>query len=157
MQTDFDIFFRDYADAFNRALSGQLVLDEVRAAFADSFVAANPNGVTCGRNDDQFAAVLEQAYDFYRRIGTRRMTVTKVEPTQIDGLHTLARVSWRADYEKPNGEAVQIDFEVAYLLRDAEPRPQIFAFVGGDETAAYEKHGLLPDVDDIRLEFVEAI
>lgn len=157
MDTDFDLYFRDYGDLFNRALKGQLVLDEIRGKFADCFIAAVPAGVTCGHNDHKFGSVLDQGYDFYRRIGTKRMSVTKVDPTPIDDRHVLVRVGWRADYEKPNGEAVQIDFEVTYLMRDAKPHPQIFAFVGGDETALYEQHGLLPDIDDIKLEFVDAI
>ena len=145
MQTDFDIFFRDYSDLFNRALAGQLVLDEIRAVFTESFIAAGPTGVNCGRNDAGFTETLEDGYAFYRQIGTKRMSVRQVEPTPIDDAHAMVKVYWQADYEKPGGETVQIDFDVAYLMQTSGARPLIFAFVAGDEMALYRQQGLIPD------------
>jgi len=147
MTHDLDIFFRDYGDLFNRALAGQLVLDEIRAVFTGSFIAAGADGVSCGANDESFRATLETGYDFYRRIGTKRMSLREVQTTPIDAAHVMAKVFWQADYETPAGEAVQIDFDTTYLLQMLGARPLIFAFIGGDEMALYRQHGLIPEVE----------
>src|SRR5262245_1079283 len=52
---DFDRFFREYAEVFNRSLGESVDVDGIREAFADCFVGAGPSGVTCGRNDASFA------------------------------------------------------------------------------------------------------
>ena len=145
MQTDFDIFFRDYGDLFNRALAGQLVLDEIRAVFTESFIAAGPSGVRCGANDASFTETLEDGYAFYREIGTKRMSVLGIEPTPIDDAHAMVKVFWQADYEKPDGQALQIGFDVTYLMQTSGARPLIFAFVAGDEMALFRRHGLVPE------------
>lgn len=142
MQPDLDAFFRAYAEAFNRALDGEPAFDAIMAAFAESFIGAGPGAVNAGSNGDQFRAVLEQGYAFYRQIGTKRMSVRRVEVTPIDAEHNMARVFWRADYEK-DGREIAIDFEVTYLLQTREEGPKIFAFIAGDEMALYRQYGLV--------------
>lgn len=142
MQPDFETFFRTYAEAFNRALASEPAFETIMAAFTDCFIGASPGSVNCGRNGEDFRAALEQGYDFYRQIGTKRMSVRSVEVTPIDALHHMARVFWRADYEK-EGKPITIDFDVTYLLQTREDGPKVFAFVSGDEMAAYRRHGLI--------------
>jgi len=142
MQPDFDAFFQAYAETFNRALAGEPVFDTIMGHFTDAFIGAAPGVVNCGRNGEAFRAVLEQGYAFYRQIGTKRMNVRSVEATPIDPLHNMAKVSFRADYEK-DGRAIAIDFDVTYLLQTHEDGPKIFAFISGDEMAAFREHGLV--------------
>jgi hypothetical protein len=142
--TDFERFFSDYTDAFNRSLGDTVDAAGIRARFAACFVGAGPGGVDCGANDDGFAKKLEQGYGFYRKIGTQRMTKKRVEATAIDPLHHMVKVYYRADYRKPDGTPVAIDFDVTYLLQTRDGASKIFAFIAGDEMEAYRKHGLLP-------------
>ena len=141
---DLDAFFRTYAEAFNRALGGALDLGAVRAVYTDCFVGAGPQGVSCGKNDESFAATLQEGYAFYRSIGTKRMSVRGVAVTPIDDAHHLAKVFWTADYEKKSGEALSLDFDVSYLTETRDGATKIFAFVAGDEMALYREKGLLP-------------
>ncbi len=160
MPPDFDRFFLDYVEAYNRSLAGAVDARAIRACFADCFVGAGPGGVTCGRNDQSFTAALENIYDFYRAIGTRRMAVRVVEVTPIDEIHHMARVGYTAHYDRPAGgransgpEAVPggitarddltIEFDVIYMMQTVEGRSRIFAFVSGDEMAVYRRHGLV--------------
>ncbi len=142
-----EVFFAGYVDAFNRSLGEQVDADGIRRYFSDCFVGAGPQGVQCGKNDASFAEALEQGYAFYRKIGTRAMAVRGITTTPIDEMHTLARVAYRASYEKPGGEALDLDFEVSYLLAARAETFEIFAFITGDERALYEQHGLLRDAD----------
>lgn len=143
MTEDLTEFFQSYADLYNRALAGEAVYDEIQARFCDCFVSAGPEGVACGGNGEEFHKVLTEGYDFYRRIGTRKMTFKRIEGTPIDDAHQMAKVFYAADYVKKSGERVTIDFDVTYMLRTADRPMRIFAFVAGDEMGLYRKHGLV--------------
>jgi len=143
MLPDFDRFFVRYADAYNRSLVGEVQDRAIRSAFAEEFIAAGPQGTSCGRNDDSFSATLKQAYEFYRGIGTKKMSVRRLHTTPIDDQHYMVRVYWRAEYERRDGKPVTIDFEVTYMLSTVSGEPKIFAFVAGDEMAVYKQYGLV--------------
>jgi hypothetical protein len=143
MAPDFDEFFSRYVAAYNRSLGGKVDVDGIRSHFTESFLAAGPGTVRCGKNNWLFSLVLKRGYAYYKKIGTRRLAVRRVEVTPIDELHHLARVFYTGDFEKKSGEQIHIDFEVSYLLQTREGGPKIFAFIAGDEEAAYREKGLL--------------
>jgi hypothetical protein len=138
-------FFQGYVEAFNRSLGASVDVAGIRSHFSPCFVGAGPNGVQCGQNDDAFADTLQQGYAFYTKIGTKAMTLRGVSSTPIDDAHQMAKVDYRASYEKHSGETVDLDFAVTYMLTTRGDTFEIFAFVAGDEMALYRKHGLLPD------------
>jgi hypothetical protein len=140
---DFERFFRDYAELYNQALGDTPNYQAIMDCFADWFLAASPEGVKCGQNGAEFRAQLEQGYAFYKKIGTKRMTTRRVEPTEIDATHHLVKVFYRAEYQKKPGEPVTIDFDVSYLLESRNGHLRIFAFVAGDEMGAYRRAGLI--------------
>jgi hypothetical protein len=138
-------FFQGYVEAFNRSLGDSVDVAGIRAHFSPCFVAAGPNVVQCGQNDDAFADTLQQGYAFYTKIGTKAMALRGVSSTPIDDAHQMVKVDYRASYEKRGGETVDLDFAVTYMLAARGDTFEIFAFVAGDEMALYRKHGLLPD------------
>ena len=144
MAADFQRFFEEYAEAFNRSLEGSLDFDAISAAYADVFIRATSGEIRCGRNGEEFRAVLEHANAFYREIGNTRTAVRGVEAAAIDEQHHLVRVRYRSDYEPRSGERIQVDYHLTYLLQStAGERPRIFGLVGGDETAQLRAHGLV--------------
>ena len=143
MPTPVDRSFRDYVDAFNRSLGSEVDVEGIRPHFSDCFVAAGPDGVKCGEIHDDFAETLRQGYAFYQSIGTRAMAVRNAKTTPIDDSHQMARVEFRATYDKPSGETVEIDFALPYFLATRDQMLKIFGFVAGDEMALYRQHGLL--------------
>jgi hypothetical protein len=138
-------FFEGYVEAFNRSLGASVDVAGIRSHFSPCFVGAGPNGVQCGQNDDAFADTLQQGYAFYTAIGTKAMAIRGISTTPIDDAHQMAKVDYRATYEKRSGETVNLDFAVTYMLAARDDTFEIFAFVAGDEMALYRKHGLLPD------------
>jgi len=136
-------FFAAYADGFNQALAGRPDFAAMTGRFAEVFVAAGPNGVEAGKNDSDFPEVLEKGLDFYRGIGTKRMTVQGIDVTSIDALHALVTVHWDSEYEPREGREVSIAFEVHYLMQGAGGAPRIFGFIAGDEQALLRQHGLI--------------
>jgi len=143
---DYEAFFRNYVDIFNRSMTGSVDADAIRASYAEYFVSAGVGGkVLGGANDEKYAEILRQGAGFYRSIGLQGMRLIKVEVTEIDSGHDMVRPYFHADYKKKNGEAQPIEFDVVYMLQRREDGPKIFAFVAGDEMAIYREHGLVDD------------
>jgi hypothetical protein len=137
-------FFGEYEARFQRALEGEDDAEGTAYSFAACFVEANPQGVICGHNDDEFRAAIPQGNAFYRSIGTKSMRIGGLKITPIDERHAMVRVHWESRYEKLGRAPVAIDFDVVYLLQAGpDGRPRIFAYVVGDEQAVLREHGLL--------------
>lgn len=68
-----------------------------------------------GKNDRESVKMLVAGFERYRAIGTREMTVRNIQVEQIDMLHALARVDWRAIYDV-GGAQKTIDFVNVYLV-----------------------------------------
>jgi predicted ester cyclase len=135
-------FFSEYADRFNRSLSGENIDSrEVADSFANHFVEASPNGVAGGKNGMLFRWMIPSGFAHYKRIGTTSMNVDNVEVETIDPMHALAKVHWDSNYEK-DGKRDHIEFAVTYLLHFEGAKPKIFAYITGDEEKILKEHGL---------------
>lgn len=137
-------FFESYANLYNRALAGDDVFGEIMNRFSPRFIAAGPQGVSTGKHGAAFRRLLTKGYEFYRSIGTRKMTAKRVETTPIDANHTMAKVFYCSEYAKPDGSPLKIEFDVTYLLDVSTTKPKIFGFIAGDEMGLYRQHGLIP-------------
>jgi hypothetical protein len=137
-------FFEAYAAQFARALADppEVDVEATAAAFADCFVEAGPQGVSCGRNDATFRAQIPKGFAFYRGIGIGSMAVTVLAPSQLDRRHWGVRVGWTATYHRA-GRSGMIEFEVLYLIQMTDTGPRIFAYITGDEEGQLRAHGLL--------------
>ena len=71
------------------------------------------------------------------------MKITDLEVTELDDLHSMAKVHWDSRYGKPDGEELQIDFDVFYFVQFINGEPKIFAYITGDEKTVLSKHGLI--------------
>lgn len=136
-------FFERYESSFNRALSGDMDMDEVAALYASAFIAASPAGVTTGRNDEHLKQAMAQGYERYRAMGTKEMRIRHVRVSPMDDHHCVAHVAWTATYAREDRPDVAIDFDVRYLVQALDGEPKVFGWVSGDEQALLRKHGIL--------------
>ena len=136
-------FFERYERSFNRALAGDMGMDELSDLYAPSFIAASPAGVQAGQNDDGLRHAMAQGYAHYRAIGTKAMRLRDVRIDAIDERHCLAHVSWQATYARGNQPDVVIDFDVHYFVQQLNDEPKVFGWVSGDEQALLREHGIL--------------
>lgn len=135
-------FFNEYADHFNRSLSGEDVdSKEVADCFADNFVEASPAGVSSAKNGVLFRWMIPSGFAHHKKIGTTRMNIDSVAVETIDPMNALARVHWDSSYEK-DGKSDHIEFDVTYLLHFEGAKPKIFAYITGDEEKILKEHGL---------------
>lgn len=143
-------FFESYANLYNRALAGENVFGEIASRFSPRFIAAGPDGVSTGKQGAAFRRMLAKGYAFYRQIGTRKMTAKRVETSRIDANHMIAKVFYCAEYRKPDGSDLKLEFDVTYFLDVSTTKPKIFGFVAGDEMGLYKQHGLIPAKEPTR-------
>jgi hypothetical protein len=140
-------FFAEYEARFNRVLgeNPEEDIEATAAAFADCFIGANPNGVNCGQNNEQLRAFIARSNVFYRSIGTKSMSIAGLEITSLDGFHAMAKVHWDSRYVRKDGQNVQIEFDVIYLIQMRGGTPKIFGYITGDESRVLQEYGLIPE------------
>ena len=143
METAVRNLFARYQGFFNRALNGDVNLDEGTSFYASAFIAASPAGVMAGKNDDQLKQVMAQGYARYRAIGTKEMRIRNVRLSPIDEHHCVAHVAWTATYVRKDQSDVAIDFDVHYLVQELDGEPKVFGWVSGDEQALLRKHNII--------------
>ena len=138
-------FFAQYEARVNSALQATAKADAkaTAQAFSDCFIAANPGGVACGKNDEQFQLQILQGFEYYRSIGTKSMKISGLKVTALDEFHVQAIIRWQSDYVRRDGKGERIDFDVIYLLQTIGERPKIFAYITGDEERALREKGLI--------------
>lgn len=135
-------FFSAYESLFNKSLTSEdFSTDEVAEFFEDCFIESRPEGVACGKNDDQFAEKIKSNFDFYRGIGSSSMNIVSKDVTLIDDLHALVKVYWRYTYVKDEREGT-IDFTNYYFVATRD-QIKIFGYIVGDEQKALAEKGLL--------------
>ena len=141
---NYEAFFSDYVHAYERSLGERVDTKAIRGFFVESFLSASVAGqVSAGANDDAFEKTLQQAYVFYRAIGTVSMQLERVEAEPLYENHDRVRVFYRAGYRKHDGTQPSISFDVMYLVQRRPGGPKIFGFIAGDEMAVYRQHGLV--------------
>ncbi|WP_413576158.1 nuclear transport factor 2 family protein [Bdellovibrio sp. HCB290] len=135
-------FFLNYVQAYNQGLQGDLDTDLIRSFFTDHFLAAGPDNVETGSNNQFFSSTIQKAYSFYRKIGARELHIRNFVVTPIDRFHDMVKVYYRAEYSPKGAPIKTIDFDVTYFMQQGHAGPKIFGFVAGDEMQAYRDAGL---------------
>lgn len=135
--------FERYERLFNQALNGDIDVREAATMYASCFIAATPNGVMTGRNNDQLKQVMSQGYARYRAIGAKEMRLRDVRISPLDELHCVAQVAWTGTYARKDQRDIAIDFDVHYFVRTVDGRSKVFGWVSGDEQALLSQHGII--------------
>lgn len=139
-------FFKSYSQRSNDALQSPLKqdVDATLAAFAPFFVGASPKGVFGGATDATFRKAIPRGFRHYRDVGGKRLEITRIAVTELDGFNAMARTDWEFDYRRPkDGVEGTIRFQNLYLVNFADGNPKIFAFITPDEEKAMQEHGLI--------------
>lgn len=137
-------FFDDYASRFQDVLNGgRPDVQGTVNAFAASFIEASPAGIRCSANDAAFAEAIPGGYDFYKQIGTKKMEIGSMEISVLDDLHALVKIHWLSSYLKKDGQYININFDVFYIIQSQGENIKIFCYITGDEQQALAAYGLL--------------
>lgn len=115
--------------------------DRTLSFYGDFAVASTLSFVGCLRGAEEMATAFRQVADGQRRTGLVGMKPNRVEATELDAFHLLAKVWWNAQFEK-TGDQV-IEFQVSYVLRRVEDGFQILLYISHqDETEMRRELGI---------------
>ncbi|WP_257385200.1 nuclear transport factor 2 family protein [Tahibacter caeni] len=108
-----DEFFARYEEAAN-----SFDPDLLSSLYTAEFMAGDPDGVSCGRNDQSLREAFARREAFFRQIGFRRATILGRETTPLDGKYAMAKVPWQMTFEKQPGHPLGFRFFITYFLFD---------------------------------------
>jgi hypothetical protein len=138
-------FFNLYADRFNNAIKGETPdIEGTIKSFSFSFIAANPSGVICGNNNEDFKTAISQGYAFYKSIGVTSMDIVSLETTILNEFHEMTKILWKCVYvKKKDNVKNSIEFANFYFTQTKENEHKIFAYITDDEQAVLKENGLI--------------
>lgn len=142
MQQAIEDLFGRYERETNAALAGEPDMAAIGDLYDDAFIGSSPAGVMAGRKDEDFEKALAAGFAHNREIGALRMEVADLRAEEIDAMHALVHVDWRATYDL-SGSRKTLDFTNAYLTRVADGRCRVFGWITGDEEAELRRHGII--------------
>jgi len=121
-------FFERYAE-----LSLGNESESLAELYAATFIVGGPTGSQAFANDERLREWLREVRDFNRQHGMRSLAVMAIQEMSLSAIHRLATVRWGARFTK-TGERI-IEFEISYLLHQADGRWQILAYVSQRDQA----------------------
>lgn len=144
MAQQIEKFFADYEMRFNKAFGDtpEVDVEGTTRAFTECFIEANPNGVICGKNDEEFRVRIPKGIEYYKSIGTQSMRILSLIVTPLDEVHAMGKIHWLAQYRRRDGSEETVDFEVIYFVQIRNDEPKIFAYITGDEERLLREKGL---------------
>ncbi|MGL6289780.1 MAG: hypothetical protein ACRC2H_03735 [Silanimonas sp.] len=138
--TPIDDFFVRYEEGANTFDPDLMV-----SLYTAEFMAGDPNGVSCGRNDQSLRGAFVQRKAFFQSLGFQRAKVLRVHATPLDDRYTTAKVHWHMVFEKQPGSPLEFTFYVTYFLYDAGTGPKAAFWIShDDEQKVMREAGLLP-------------
>lgn len=119
--------------------------DLMTSLYTAEFMAGDPNGVSCGRNDQALRDAFIQRKEFFRQIGFKRAKILQVEATPLDEKYTMAKVHWHMTFEKQPGHPRDFKFFITYFLYDPGTGPKAAFWIShDDEQRVMKDAGLIP-------------
>lgn len=132
---DLRLFFEAYGRAFADGA-------KLAAFYGDCALGATPTFAGVLKGEDEVRAALAGVAEYQLKTGMTSVAPLDVAATELDALHTWAKVRWAATFEKTG--ARQVEFDVSYLLRRGERGLTILASVSHqDEQQLRAELGLL--------------
>ncbi len=105
-----ETFFREFEQRSDRGDIPALL-----PQFADTFMAAGPQGAQCIRSAD-FALALPKRKQFFDSLGCRSTALVSLEHNRLDVRYVLAKTRWRMTFAHEDGELKEVLADSAYIV-----------------------------------------
>lgn len=120
--------------------------DLLTSLYTAEFMAGDPNGVSCGSNDQALHDAFIQRKAFFQQIGFKRAKILHVEATPLDEKYTMAKVHWHMTFEKQPNHPLDFKFFITYFLYDPGSGPKAAFWIShDDEQRVMREAGLIPE------------
>ena len=138
--TKIEKFFARYEEGAN-----SFDPDFVCPQYTEEFMGGGPNGVRCGRNDEDLRKAILQRQAFFRGIGFKRAKILRIEETPLDDRYTMAKVHWHMSFEAQPARQLEFRFALTYFLFDGGLGPKVAFWIShDDEQKVMRDAGLIP-------------
>jgi hypothetical protein len=118
--------------------------DLMISLYTAEFMAGDPNGVSCGRNDQSLRDAFIRCKELFRQLGFKRAKILHVGATPLDEKYTMAKVHWQMTFEKQIGYPLDFKFFITYFLYDQGSGPKAAFWIShDDEQRVMRKAGLI--------------
>lgn len=119
--------------------------DLMSSLYTAEFMAGDPDGVSCGRNDQALRDAVIQRKKLFQQIGFKRARILHVEATSLDDKYTMAKVHWHMTFERQPGHPLEFKFFITYFLFDSGTGPKAAFWIShDDEQRVMREAGLIP-------------
>ncbi len=109
---------------------------EAVSQFAETFMAAGPQGAQCVRASD-FALALPKRKKLFVSYGCQPMKLVGVESRTLSDRYTIAHTHWRIDFENAASEAIVV--ETTFVLDTAADPLRIVLYLAHQDIFALLK------------------
>lgn len=100
---------------------------DAAALYAETFLAAGPEGARCVRLED-FLKALPKRKEMFEAAGCKRTELASVTETPLDERYTMARTKWRMTFAREGGERL-VEVESTFLVDMGGEKPRILAYL----------------------------
>jgi hypothetical protein len=83
--------------------------------YADSFLAAGPQGAKCVRSAD-FALALPKRKQLFESLGSQSATLVGLEETPLDARYVMARTKWKMIFVHNEAEPQQVFVDSTFIV-----------------------------------------
>lgn len=114
------------------------------ALFADTFMAASPQGAQCVRAED-FARALPKRIQLMQSLGCQSTSLVSFSETMLDERFAMAETRWRMAFGRESQPVQEAFADSLYIVDMAGEAPRIVFYLAHQEFMAMLKSsGILP-------------
>jgi hypothetical protein len=141
--TDLDTPIRRFFQTYAR-YSDAGDIPAIVSQFAETFMAANPNGAQCVRAAD-FALALPKRFQLFKDLGCESTSLVLLAETTLDNRFVMAETRWRMTFRREHQEPVEALADSLFIVNTGGQSLKIvFYLAHQDYTVMLRKSGLLP-------------
>jgi hypothetical protein len=120
-----------FFDSFARQSSSDNLQAQL-VQFADTFLAAGPQGAKCVSSAD-FALALPKRKQLFDSLGCQSTTLVSLEETPLDARYVLARTKWQMTFSRPNADAEQVVADSTFIVDTAADEFRIVLYLANQD------------------------
>lgn len=135
-----ETFFREFEQRSDRGDIPALL-----PQFAETFMAAGPQGAKCVRAAD-FAVALPKRKQFFDSLGCRSTSLVSLEQNRLDERYVVAKTRWRMTFAQEDGETREALANSTYIVDTSGDSFKILFYLAHqDHLTMLREHGILKD------------
>ena len=120
-----------FFDSFAHQSSGNDIQAKV-AQFADTFLAAGPQGAKCVRSAD-FAVALPKRKQLFDSLGCKSTALVSLEETPLDARYVLVKTKWQMTFSRPNANPEQVLADSTFIVDTAADEFKIVLYLANQD------------------------